>query len=92
MEIVRARAVVRGRVQMVGFRAFVMRHAGNAGLRGVVRNNPDGTVEAVIEGPRPSVEQMIEVLRRGPSAARVEHVDVEFQAPAHDLPPMRVTA
>ena len=43
-EVVRLRAVVHGRVQMVGFRAFVIRHAGDAGLSGTVRNEPDGSV------------------------------------------------
>ena len=59
------RAVVHGRVQMVGFRAFVIHHAGDAGLSGTVRNEPDGTVEAVLEGPRSEVERMLELLRRG---------------------------
>jgi acylphosphatase len=53
-EVVHVRAVVHGRVQMVGFRAFVIRHAGDAGLSGTVRNEPDGTVETVLEGPVPT--------------------------------------
>lgn len=87
---VRARAVVRGRVQMVGFRAFVQRHARE--LRGIVRNRPDGTVEAVVEGPMPDVERVIGLLRRGPSAARVDAVDVEYLPATGDLPPMTVSA
>ena len=89
-EQVRARAVVKGRVQMVGFRAFVQRHA--RGLRGVVRNRPDGTLETVVEGPKPEVERVIGLLRRGPSAARVDRVDVEYLPPTGDLPPMTVSA
>jgi len=91
-QIVRARAVVRGRVQMVGFRAYVMRHARGAGLLGVVRNGSDGTVHCTVEGPRTAVDQLIDVLRRGPSAARVDRVDVDYEPPAGDLPPMSVTA
>ena len=91
-EIVRARAVARGRVQMVGFRAFVMRHARDSGLRGLVRNVHDGTVECIVEGPTSAVERILDVLRRGPSSARVERVDVEYEAPAGDLPLMSVTA
>jgi acylphosphatase len=87
-ELVRARAVVHGRVQMVGFRAFVMHHAGDAGLAGTVRNEPDGTVETVVEGPRSEVERMLDLLRRGPSHARVERVDVEYSAPTGNLPAM----
>lgn len=88
----RARAVVRGRVQMVGFRAFVQRHARSAGLRGTVRNLPDGALEAVLEGPSPEVERVLGLLHEGPSHARVESVDVEYQEPAGDLPPMTVTS
>ena len=86
----RARAVVRGRVQMVGFRAFVQRHA--AGLRGTVRNRPDGTLEAELQGPRDQVERMLGLLRQGPSHARVDAVDVEYLPASGELPPMRVTA
>jgi acylphosphatase len=91
-EVVRLRAVVHGRVQMVGFRAFVMRHAGDAGLAGTVRNEPDGTVETVLEGPRPDVERMLELLKEGPSHARVERVDVEYSAPTGTLPAMMVAS
>jgi acylphosphatase len=88
--VIRVRAVVHGRVQMVGFRAFVIHHAGDAGLSGTVRNEPDGTVEAVLEGPRHEVEQMLDLLREGPSHARVDHVDVEYAAPTGTLPAMMV--
>jgi len=50
---------------MVGFRAFVIRHAGDAGLSGTVRNLPDGTVEVVLEGPASAVERMVALLRSG---------------------------
>jgi acylphosphatase len=86
--VVRVRAVVHGRVQMVGFRAFVIHHAGEAGLSGTVRNQPDGTVETVLEGPKTDVEQMIDLLREGPSHARVDRVDVEHVAPTGNLPAM----
>jgi acylphosphatase len=89
-EVVRVRAVVHGRVQMVGFRAFVIRHAGDAGLSCTVRNEPDGTVETVLEGPRPDVERMLELLRDGPSHAHVERVDVEYTEPTGTLPAMMV--
>ena len=91
-DLVRARAVVRGRVQMVGFRAFVVRHARDAEIRGVVRNARDGTLECTVEGPRRAVERVLQALWRGPVSARVDRVDVEFQAPLGDLPPMSVTA
>jgi len=91
-ENVRVRAVVHGRVQMVGFRAFVIRHAGDAGLKGTVRNLPDGSVEAVLEGPRGAVERVLELLRQGPSHARVERVDVENATSSGNLPAMSVAS
>jgi acylphosphatase len=90
--VVRVRAVVHGRVQMVGFRAFVITHAEDAGLSGTVRNQPDGTVEAVLEGPGPDVDRMLGLLRQGPSHARVERVDVEYSAPTGKLPAMMVAS
>jgi acylphosphatase len=92
MAVTRARAVVRGRVQMVGFRAFVQRHAGAAGLRGTVRNRSDGSVETVLQGPADHVDQVLRLLHEGPSHARVDAVDVEYLDPAGDLPPMSVTS
>jgi acylphosphatase len=67
--------VVRGRVQGVGYRAFVEDEAMQRRLRGWVRNRRDGSVEAVFDGPRPAVEAMIEACRRGPMSARVDALD-----------------
>jgi acylphosphatase len=76
---------------MVGFRAYVIRHAGDAGLSGTVRNEPDGSVETVLEGPAPVVERMLDRLRQGPAYARVERVDIEYSAPTGNLPAMMVS-
>ncbi len=67
--------VVRGRVQGVGFRAFVEVEALRRGLGGWVRNRRDGTVEAVFFGEAAVVADMIEACRRGPYAARVDALD-----------------
>jgi acylphosphatase len=67
--------IVRGRVQGVGYRAFVEHEAHRRGLRGWVRNRRDGSVEAVFAGPRDVVVAMIEACRRGPYAARVDELD-----------------
>jgi len=77
---------------MVGFRAFVIRHAGDAGLSGTVRNLPDGTVEVVLEGPASAVERVVALLRQGPSHARVERVEVAYAAPTGSLPAMMVAS
>ena len=63
---------VTGRVQGVSYRAWVKRWAEARGLAGWVRNEPDGTVSAQIEGPRDMVEEMVEAMRSGPPAARVD--------------------
>jgi len=89
---VHVRAVVHGRVQMVGFRAFVIHHAGDSGLSGTVRNLDDGTVEAVLEGPAQAVQRMLDLLHEGPSHARVERVDVEYGNPTGTLPAMMVAS
>jgi acylphosphatase len=66
---------IHGRVQGVGFRAWVEDMALMRGLKGWVRNRRDGSVEAVFSGPERAVEEMVEACRRGPGAARVERVD-----------------
>ena len=64
--------MIRGRVQGVGYRAWVEYTATPLGLEGWVRNRHDGSVEAVFAGPSDIVEQMIERCRRGPDSARVD--------------------
>ena len=89
-EQARVRATVRGRVQMVGFRAFVAEHAD--GLNGSVANRPDGSVECVLEGPAARVEEVVGLLHEGPAHARVESVDVLREPYRGDLPPFMVRA
>lgn len=67
--------LIRGRVQGVGYRAWVERAAARHRLAGWVRNRRDGTVEAVFAGPTEAVETMIEACREGPYGARVDAVD-----------------
>jgi acylphosphatase len=73
--------VVRGRVQGVGYRAFVERRAREQDLEGFVRNRRDGSVEAVFAGTAEAVAAAIEACRRGPRSAVVEAVDVEEGGP-----------
>ena len=70
------RAFVRGRVQKVGYRAWVNAHATALQLRGFVRNRSDGSVEAVFAGEPDRVAQMAESLLRGPPSASVSGVDI----------------
>jgi acylphosphatase len=68
-------------VQGVFFRETVRRRALAAGLAGSVRNCPDGSVEAVLEGEREAVERLVEFCREGPRGARVDWVDVASEEP-----------
>jgi acylphosphatase len=79
--MIRRRVVVHGFVQGVFFRDTVRRHAVGAGVAGWVRNNRDGSVEAVFEGDPDAVERLLDVCRRGPSGARVDRVDVLAEEP-----------
>lgn len=91
-DVVRLRARVRGRVQQVGFRMYVLSHAGELGLRGQVANRDDGAVECVVEGPRAAVDHLVALLHRGPGSARVDAVETAEEPVTGTLPPMRVTA
>lgn len=70
-------AVIRGRVQGVGFRAWVAHRAQLHGLAGWVRNRRDGTVEAVFAGPADLVEVMVKTCREGPRGSRVDGVELD---------------
>ena len=72
---------VSGRVQGVGYRAFVDHAARSHDLEGWVRNRRDGSVEAVFSGPAEVVAAMIAACRRGPSSARVEALQDEAANP-----------
>jgi acylphosphatase len=69
------RVLVRGRVQGVGFRAWVAQTAVERGLAGWVRNRRDGSVEALFIGPNDAVSAMIECCGEGPLVARVTSVE-----------------
>lgn len=69
------RVRVAGRVQGVGYRAWVADEASGRGLEGWVRNRRDGSVEAVFAGPAEAVGAMVEACRDGPPAARVTAVE-----------------
>jgi acylphosphatase len=68
------RVTIHGRVQGVGFRAWVEYQSGQAALEGWVRNRRDGSVEAVFAGAPKAVAEMVALCRHGPPSARVETV------------------
>ena len=85
MTISQIRAIVRGRVQGVYFRASTRAEALRLDLAGYASNLPDGSVEVVAEGPEESLRSLVDYLHRGPTQARVESVTWEpihgFEAP-----------
>jgi acylphosphatase len=80
--------VVIGRVQGVGFRAYVEDEALKLGASGWVRNRRDGSVEAVFAGEEQAVAAVIEACRKGPPGARVEAFH-QREGVAEDLAPLR---
>ncbi len=79
---------VRGRVQGVYFRAATQREARRLGLTGWVKNKSDGGVEIFAEGEEDALKELIGWANRGPSAARVDRVDVRwrgFSGDHHDF-------
>jgi acylphosphatase len=78
---VRAHLVISGRVQGVWYRGSMQDEADRLGVAGWVRNRPDGTVEAEVEGKRAAVEELIAWAGRGPRGARVTDVLVGWIEP-----------
>lgn len=79
--VVRTHVFVKGRVQGVYFRSYAAQEAARLGVSGWVRNLPDGRVEAVYEGPRAAVEEMVAWTRHGPRWAYVTSVEAYDEEP-----------
>jgi acylphosphatase len=73
---------ISGHVQGVGFRYATVERARSRNVAGWVRNNADGTVEAVFEGAPEAVEALLAWCRRGPAGARINDVRVELETPS----------
>ncbi|HIG75719.1 MAG TPA: acylphosphatase [Bacteroidetes bacterium] len=69
-------ATVRGRVQGVGYRIYIREWANRLGIRGTVRNCPDGTVEVIAEARPVALDRLEVALHTGSPAARVEEVTI----------------
>ena len=74
-DLVAVKALISGRVQGVFYRGWTEEQAVRRGLAGWVRNNPDGSVSALFIGQRIIVDEMLEVCRKGPRAARVDGIE-----------------
>jgi len=89
-DAVRLDATVIGRVQGVGFRYYVLREAMTLGLEGWVANTSDGAVRCVAEGPRASLETLLQRLHDGPVSAIVDRVSVAWMPATGALGPFGV--
>lgn len=76
MAVIKKHLIVSGRVQGVGFRAFVLRNAKKLGIKGWVKNTYNGDVEAVICGNKTAIDQMLSQIRKGPRWASVDRIKV----------------
>ena len=88
---IRAHIFVSGRVQGVFFRDHTQRWASSSGLTGWVRNLFDGRVEAVVEGERGRIEELIARLKQGPPMADVTNVDVTWENFKGEFEGFRIT-
>lgn len=87
----RARVLVSGRVQGVYYRSYAQNRARQLGLKGWVRNNPDGSVEMVCEGEEEAVESMIDWCWKGSPSSRVSGVEVAWEEYRGEFEDFRVT-
>lgn len=81
----RAHIFIEGHVQGVGFRHFTKTNARQSNIKGWVKNLSDGRVEAVFEGKEESIKKMIDLVKQGPRASRVDNVEVEWEAPENSF-------
>ena len=87
----RARIIIRGRVQGVFFRYSTKDKADSIGVFGWVRNLRDGSVEAVVEGEKNKVEDLVAWCHHGPPHARVTQVEVSWEEPVGEFDEFKVT-
>ena len=90
MGLKQVQVIVRGRVQGVYFRASTQREAKRLGLTGWVKNRPDGNIEVLAEGEEEGLKDLIAWANKGPSAARVERVDVRWRGFSGDFADFRI--
>jgi len=76
---IRAHIIVSGRVQGVFFRQNTKRQAQTRGVFGWIQNTPDGNVEAVFEGEEAAVKEVVDYCRHGPSFAKVENIQIDYE-------------
>jgi acylphosphatase len=86
----RVQLIVRGRVTGVFFRAATQREARRLGITGWVKNRPDGNIEIVAEAEEDAIREMVSWAQHGPSAARVDDVDVRWRSYTGEFSDFRI--
>ena len=81
----RAHITIYGLVQGVFFRANTSRAAREIGLKGYVKNMPDGTVNIIAEGPKGKIDKLIDYCKKSPGASQVLKFDVKFEKPKNEF-------
>jgi acylphosphatase len=77
--MIRAHIIISGRVQGVFYRAYTKQHADRLGVKGWVKNLPEGEVEAVFEGEESAVKELVDYSKHGPTRAVVTRIDVAYE-------------
>lgn len=88
-DIVEMHAIISGRVHGVGFRATAQYFADQLGIKGTVRNMPDGTVEIYAQGSRGTLDELILMLRE--NVGHVDSVKADYSEPKHHFDSFRIT-
>ncbi len=86
----KAHIFVLGFVQGVGYRRYIKKNALKRDIKGFVRNLPDNRVEAVFEGEKEKVEEMIEISEKGPFLSLVKFVDVKWEEDKDEFPSFEI--
>ncbi|OGM22208.1 acylphosphatase [Candidatus Woesebacteria bacterium RIFCSPLOWO2_01_FULL_39_21] len=89
---VRAHLFIQGRVQAVSYRFWTQRSAQSLEFTGWIKNLDDGRVEAVFEGPKEKVEEMVEKCKKGPRFSNVEHIDVIWEKATGEFEEFEITS
>lgn len=90
--MLRARLVITGLVQGVGFRSYTRNNAKSLGLKGYVRNTKSGKVEVVVEGYEKQIDDLLDLLHKGPFHSQVENIDVIWEDPTNEFKDFTVEA
>ncbi len=90
--MMRARLIITGLVQGVGFRSYTRNNAKSLGLMGYVRNTKSGKLEVVVEGYEKQIDDLLDLLHKGPFGAQVENIEVIWEDPTNSFKDFTVEA